>query len=148
VLLFDMRGYGASMERPDPSKLDLDVEAAVRFMKSRDYPLVYLVGADAGGTAALKVAARQELAAVITVSAPLFVQNQNGIDARPDLPNITEPKLFIAARDDAAAVNAVNTMMQLAPPPKESLILEGNAHGAALLDANTAKQLQTALLTR
>jgi esterase/lipase len=136
------------MERADPSKLDLDVEAAVRFMKSRDYPLVFLVGADVGGTAALKVAARQDLAAVVTVSAPLFVQNQNGIDARPDLPNITEPKLFIAAREDAPAVNAASTMMQLAPPPKESLILEGNAHGAALLDASIAKQLQSALLTR
>jgi alpha-beta hydrolase superfamily lysophospholipase len=148
VLLFDMRGYGASTERPDPSKLDLDVEAAVRFMKSRDYPLVYLIGADAGGTAVLKVAARQELAAVITVSAPLFIQNQNGIDARPDLQAITEPKVFVAARGDEAAVNAVNAMMQAAPQPKQSVIVEGTAHGAALLDANIAKQLQAELMTR
>ena len=146
VLLFDMRGYGASTERADPSKLDLDVEAAVRFMKSRDYPLVYLIGADVGGTAALKVAARQDLAGVVTVSAPLSVPG--GVDARGDLAGITEPKVFVAARGDADAVSAVNAMMQAAPQPKQSVILEGTAHGAALLDANIARQLQAELLTR
>ena len=148
VLLFDMRGYGDSTEARDASKLDLDVEAAVRFMKSRDYALVHLVGADAGGTAALKVAARQDLASVVTVSAPLFVQNQNGIDARPDLPNISESKTFIAAQGDQPAVDAVNGMMAAAPEPKESRILPGNAHGAALLESAAAKQLLADILTR
>jgi len=146
VLLFDMRGYGASTERADPGKLDLDVEAAVRFMRSRDYALYYLVGADVGGTASLKVAARQDLALVVTISAPLSVPN--GIDARADLAAISEPKVFIAARGDVEAVNAVNAMMQAAPQPKEGRIVEGSAHGAALLDATAAKQLQADVLAR
>ena len=146
VLVFDMRGYGDSTEAREAAKLDLDVEAAVRFMRSRDYALFYVVGADVGGTAALKVAARQDLAAVATVSAPLSVSG--GIDARSDLPSITEPKIFIAAQGDTAAVDAVNAMMAAAPQPRESRILPGNAHGAALLDAIAAKQLLADFLTR
>ena len=138
ILMFDFRGQGETRGPGDDGKLDLDLEAAVRFMKSRDYALVYVVGADAGGTAAIKVAARQDLAGIVVVSAPITVQG--GIDARADIVRVQEPKLFIAARGDADTVGAVNFFMLNAPEPKQSQLLDGGMQGSALLFA-AASQL-------
>ena len=91
ALTFDFRGYGESAGNKEPSKADHDLTYALLFMKSRDYPLVYLVGASMGGTAVLKVAAAQETAGIITISAPLSFM---GLDATGDLPEDQGPKVL------------------------------------------------------
>ena len=135
ALTFDFRGYGETGGSKDAAKIDLDLDAAVRFLKSRDYPLVYLVGASMGGTAALKVAARQDLAGVVSVSAPT---NFMGLDARQDVASVSERKLFIASRGDGDAPAAVTFFMQSAPDPKQSQLFDGSAHGSELLQGASA----------
>jgi esterase/lipase len=133
AVTFDFRGYGETGGSKDVSKIDHDLEAAVRFLKSRDYPLMYVVGASMGGTATLKVAARNELAGAVLVSAPT---NFMGLDARQDVSKVTEPKLFIASRGDDDAPAAVATFMQSSPEPKQSQLFDGSAHGSELLQGN------------
>lgn len=146
ALTFDFRGYGETGGARDVSKIDLDLEAAVRFVKSRDYPLVFVIGASMGGTAALKVAARQELTGVATLSAPLQIM---GLDARPDLANIRERKLFVAGRRDEGGVYAaaVAAMLEASPEPKQAQVYEDAAeHGTELLRGANAPAVKALLL--
>lgn len=136
TLTFDFRGYGETGGSRDVSRIDRDLAAAVLFLKSRDYPLIYLVGASMGGTAALKVAASQEVAGVVAVSAPVSFM---GLSAQSDVTRVTERKAFLASRNDPeGAAQALQQFMQLAPEPKESFLFEGSAHGTALLQGATA----------
>jgi alpha-beta hydrolase superfamily lysophospholipase len=146
ALTFDFRGYGETGGSKDTAKIDRDLESAVRFIRSRDYAQVYVFGASMGGTAALKVAARLDLAGVATLSAPTDFQ---GLDAKTDVKSVTEPKLFLAAKGDDGAPAAVDYFAQNAPGTETTQILEGSAHGTELLSgstATTAKQLLFTLL--
>ncbi|HLF71593.1 MAG TPA: hypothetical protein VI759_05520 [Dehalococcoidia bacterium] len=130
VLQFDFRR--------DISKIDHDLDAAVRFMKFRDYPRVYIVGVEEYGAAGLKVAAKEDLAGIVVIS-PIL--NATGQDPRADLANIKEPKLFIASSGDPSAA-AVALLMQSSPDPKQSKIFEGNACCMAILqNIEAARQL-------
>lgn len=83
ALAFDFRGHGESADGDaDLGKIDLDLEAAVAYARQRGYGRVYVVGASMGGTAALAVASRQDLAGV-------------------------EPLLFVAATGDQPYRRAV-----------------------------------------
>lgn len=139
AVTFDFRGYGETGGAKEPSKLATDLEVAVRFLKSQDWTLVYIVGSDIGGTAALKVAVNQDLAGVATVSS---VPNAgNGLDATSDIAKVVEPKLFMAGGTDMAANSAVITMSSSATDPKTTQSIAGtSAHGVALLQNETAKQ--------
>jgi hypothetical protein len=130
VLQFDFRR--------DISKIDHDLDAAVRFMKFRDYPRVYIVGVEEYGAAGLKVAAKEDLAGIVVISPVL---NATGQDPRTDLPNIKEPKLFIASSGDPSAA-AVTLLVQNSPDPKQSKIFDGQACCIAILqNIDAARQL-------
>ena len=144
ALTFDFRGYGETGGSKDVTKIDHDLSAALLFMKARDYPLIYLVGASMGGTAALKVAASQDVAGVVTVSAPVTFM---GLSAQADVPRITERKLFLASRNEAeGGAQAAQQLMQLAPEPKDSFVFEGSAHGTALLEGPNAAAFKDKLI--
>lgn len=148
ALTFDFRGYGETGDSREVPKIDRDLSAAVRFLKARDYPQVYLVGASMGGTAALKVAVAESVAGVVTVSAPVEFQ---GLDARSDVSNLRLRLLFIASRDDAGAPASAAYFMQNAPGQRDVQILEGSAHGTDLLkgaQAGAFKQLVLDFLNR
>ena len=135
ALTFDFRGYGETGGSKDTAKIDRDLESAVRFIRSRDYAQVYVFGASMGGTAALKVASRLDLTGVVTLSAPTDFQ---GLDARNDVKNVAEPKLFIAAKGDDGAPGAVDYFAQNSPGTKTTQLFDGSAHGTELLSGATA----------
>lgn len=144
ALTFDFRGYGETGGDKDISKIDLDLEAAARFIASRDYPEVYLFGASMGGTAAIKVASRLDLAGLVTISSPHLIMD---LDASTDIANVTEPKLFIAASGDAGGVyvEIIDSFMTLAPDPKERITYDESAHGTELLKTDVGSDLEEAL---
>jgi esterase/lipase len=144
ALTLDFRGYGETGGEKDISKIDLDLEAAARFIASRDYAQVFVFGASMGGTATLKVAARLDLAGIVTISSPHMIM---GLDASNDVANISEPKLFVAARDDAGGVyvQLIDTYMQLASDPKDSMIYEGSEHGTDILLGASGAELEALL---
>ena len=146
ALTFDFRGYGETGGEVDIAKIDLDVEAAARFIASRDYPEVYLFGASMGGTASIKVASRLDVAGLVTISSPHMIQ---GLDATTDIANVDEPKLFIAGSGDADGVfvTIIENFVALTPDPKESIIYEESAHGTELFGTESGAELEDALLS-
>jgi alpha-beta hydrolase superfamily lysophospholipase len=109
ALTFDFRGYGESAGTKSTATVQRDLAAALLFVQSRDFPLIYLLGPELGGIAALKVAAASDVAGVVTIATPLSLQ---GASVQADLPRIRERKLFIGAGADELAA--------LAPEPKET----------------------------
>ena len=142
ALTFDFRGYGETGGSKDVAKIDRDLESAVRFIRSRDYAQVYVFGASMGGTAALKVAARLDFAGVVTLSAPTDFQ---GLDARTDVKNVAEPKLFVAASGDNGAPGAVDYFAKNSVGPKTTQLYDGSAHGTELLSGSTAAAVKKLL---
>ncbi|MDI6858484.1 MAG: alpha/beta fold hydrolase [Dehalococcoidia bacterium] len=142
ALTFDFRGYGESDGEQELSLVDLDVEAALRAMRERGHDTVYLVGASMGGTASLMVAAREEVAGVVAISAPAQFE---GLNAEEVIAEVGEPKLFIAAEGDASATTSLETLFELAPEPKEQRVFGGSAHGTALLEEEHAAEVKAAI---
>jgi pimeloyl-ACP methyl ester carboxylesterase len=140
-LAYDFRGYRDSQGEVDIDNIDRDVQAALDFLKSGGVSKVFLIGASMGGTASLKIASREEVAGVITLSAPWAIE---GLDAREDVKTLSAPKLFIAARSDTNGFYArsVDLFDQTAPEPKERQIVDGSAHGTDLLSGDPGPRVQ------
>ena len=147
ALTFDFRGYGETGGSQDTARIDRDLVAAVRYLRERDYQRVILVGASMGGTAALKVAARDEfdglVAGVVAVSAP---ESFRGLVARDDVGNIEVPILFVASEGDGSAVDSLDSLYERASSFKEQQVFSGDAHGTDLLQGEHAEEFRALLL--
>jgi pimeloyl-ACP methyl ester carboxylesterase len=139
-LTFDFRGFGDSEGERGIPDIWRDVLAAIEFLRGEGVTAVVVIGASMGGTASLVAAARDDLAAVITLSAP---STFNGLLAPPEaLQVVDEPKLFIAAQgDDAAAATAQGFYAQ-SPGPKRVEIVTGDDHGTDLLEGHQAEAVR------
>jgi pimeloyl-ACP methyl ester carboxylesterase len=147
ALTFDFRGYGETGGSKDIAHIDRDLAAAVRYLREHGYQRVILVGASMGGTAALKVAARDEfkglVAGVVAVSAPQAFQ---GLVARDDVANIKVPMLFVASQDDGVAFESLEAFYDKATGPKQQQVYSGDAHGTGLLQSEHAAEFKVLLL--
>jgi alpha-beta hydrolase superfamily lysophospholipase len=132
VFTFDFRGHGLSDGSRDPARADLDLAGAIAKIRSLGATSVVVVGASVGGTAAIGVAAIEDLAGVVTISAPLQIDS---LDASRAVGRLGEPSLFIVAeRDDRAYVDAARSLHAAAPEPKKLEIVKGTgAHGTDLV---------------
>jgi pimeloyl-ACP methyl ester carboxylesterase len=146
ALTFDFRGYGETGGSKDIAHIDRDLAAAVTYLREQGYKRVILVGASMGGTAALKVAARDEfkglVVGVVAVSAPQAFQ---GLVAGDDVANIKVPMLFVASQDDGTAVESLQAFYDSATGPKQQQVYSGNAHGTALLESDHAAEFKALL---
>lgn len=138
-LSFDFRGYGESEGDPRIDEIWRDTLAAVRFMRERGHDEVVLIGASMGGTAALIVSAREDLASVVTLSAPSSFMGLTIVPEAVEL--IEEPKLFVAAEGDGLAATAAQQLYSLAPEPKRVEVVEGSDHGVELVGAPPVRNL-------
>ena len=87
----------------------------------------------------MKVASREEVTGVVTISAPPSIE---GLDATEDVTEISAPKLFIAARNDRYYARSVDLFDQTAPDPKERQIVDGGAHGTDMLSGDSGPRVQ------
>ncbi|MCA1831956.1 MAG: alpha/beta hydrolase [Actinomycetota bacterium] len=141
TLAFDFRGYGESKGKKDPSKNDVDLEAAIAEIKALGATKVFLVGASMGGTAALVVAAREELAGVVAVSVPTEFSD---IDALAAAPSIEEPLLLVAADGDPDGAATSARRLEAATGNSTLDVIRGSrAHGTDLLEGPTAGRVST-----
>ena len=132
LLTFDMRGVGETGGAKNDAQLDKDIEVAVNLVKSRDYPLVYVFGAGADAAlAAMKVAARNDLAGLATYSASAA--------GRTDIANVKEPKLLLANENNNEASAALSTLANAAPDPVRRVALASNPPAADPLSAADAR---------
>jgi pimeloyl-ACP methyl ester carboxylesterase len=129
-------GFGALTFnfREDRSKLDLDVRAAVKFLRGMGYPRIVCMGASMGGTASLKAAVDTDLAGVVVISS-LWTTGSGStggalVVSRQDLARLTLPKLFVTTDKDGNGVPAtMKAMYGAAPEPKALKIFPGTVHG-------------------
>ncbi|MBA2287863.1 MAG: alpha/beta hydrolase [Ktedonobacteraceae bacterium] len=143
VLAYDFRGNGDSQGQVDASTLAIDVHAAMTFVRQQGATKIVLLGASMGGTATLKAAAHEQLAAVITLSAP---QDFGVTISETDLKAINAPKLFINSQGDDYAADTMH-MYTLASPPKEIHLYPGSLHGVDIFDSEHGTDLTQRLLT-
>ncbi len=144
ALTFDFRGHGRSGGDKEVGIADADLSAALRFMRaSLERQNVFLIGASMGGTAALKVASREKLLGVVSLSAPASIR---GLSAIPDVPGITSPKLFIVAAADGTAAGDAERFFDLAAEPKQLEAVGGNRHGTNLLKGGEADRVRNLIL--
>ena len=148
VLTFDLRGYcpggdgGCSEGQKDVKAAPTDLTAALDFLSSDGPTRVALIGASVGGTAALMVASgRQDVPAVITLSAPEVLDR---LAAGPGvLTNITGAKLFIAGLGDpAGAAASAQYFYDQSPQPKRLEIVTADDHGTDLLSGSQGSHVE------
>ena len=142
VLTFDFRGHGVSGGDRNPSLAALDLAAAVAKIRALGANRVLVVGASMGGTAALVVASTEQLAGVVSISAPAQIDE---LDAGPAARRLDEPALFVVGeKDDNRYTDAARQFNAAAPQPKKLEVVAGtSAHGTALLnDQNVGSRVQ------
>jgi pimeloyl-ACP methyl ester carboxylesterase len=131
ALTFNFRSYGVSEgSRTDLGLIDLDLEAAVKFLRSLGASKVVLVGGSMGGTAALVTASRIPVDGVVAVSAPVLFE---GLDAKAAVPKLTAPALYIAADGDASAAADARTLTGLRAEQAREIVVGSSAHASELL---------------
>jgi len=144
VLTFNFRGYEASGGEKEFDRVDTDLAAAYRFMREElNIERVILVGARMGGTAALLVAQREPVAAVVSISSPATYQQ---LDTLEDIDRVTAPKLFISSEDDLNAARSQEQFWALAVEPKEQELYPGSAHGTDLFASPAGDAFEQRLL--
>jgi len=131
VLTYDFRGYGKSGGSKDVSKLDIDLAAALAYIKQYDPELLYLMGASMGGTASLVVASKESIDGVISFSSP---DEFEGVSAISVIGDIVAGKLFIASQGDEDAARSATEMYEKSMEPKQLEILEGDSHGTFIFE--------------
>ncbi len=142
VLAYDFRGLGDSEGQADFFKLDQDLTAAITFVKHMGAKKIVLLGASGGGAITLKVAARIQVAAVITLSADYFA----AAPTRQDVMSILAPKLFVSSQHDAYITNTMQLFAE-AKQPKELHLYPGMAHGTYLFGTTYGQDLIERLIT-
>lgn len=144
VLTFDFRGYGESTGEKEFDRVDVDVTAALHYLRDDlGIEKIFLVGASLGGTAALVVAEREPVAGVVAISAPAtYLQ----IDALSIVGSISAPKLFVTTADDVPAVRSESELWAQAGTPRQRVVYEGNAHGTDLFASPSAQALEDLLI--
>ncbi len=142
VMTFDFRGHGSSPGKKEAGIADADLTAAYRYLRkqSNNQGKIFLIGADLGGTASLKVASREETQGVISLSGPASIR---GLDVSSDVARITEAKLFIAAQSDVRPREAAQAMFDAAREPKQLQIVAGGSHGTDLLKGASADRVRS-----
>jgi pimeloyl-ACP methyl ester carboxylesterase len=144
VLTFDFRGYGESTGDKQFDRVDADLEAALAYMRETlEVDRIFLVGASMGGTASLVVAARENVAGVVSISSPAQFPP---LDALETMAEVRAPKLFITAEDDVPAVRSLEDLWEVAPAPKDQHVYEGDEHGTDLFAGMHAADLEQRLI--
>src|SRR4029077_318379 len=147
VLAFDFRGFGKSHGPGDSdmftAPVQLDVLAAVRYLRSKGAKTVAVMGGSFGGAAAAdaSIAARPgEINQLILLAA-----EGNGPAER-----IKAPLLIIVARDDANAdglrLPHIRAWFDRAPEPKELIVLDGSPHAQFLFQTDQADRVMKEVL--
>lgn len=142
ILAIDFRGFGCSTG-PGQSNFDSapfanDVLAAVRYMKANGAKTVSVVGASFGGAAAGDASIK---------SAPGEIESIVFLGAGPNLSaeKLKSRALFIVAREDhndsGPRLPGIRAQYEMAPEPKELIVLDGSAHAQFLFQTDQGPRI-------
>jgi pimeloyl-ACP methyl ester carboxylesterase len=148
VVAIDFRGRGRSRGGPDSDSRDdglhFDVLAAVRYLREIGAETVSVVGASLGGWAAARAAIEAPPGAIER----LVLLAHSAID-EPE--RLKGRKLFITSRDDLNSrgiprLEMIRQQYELAPDPKELIVLEGSAHAQFIFETDQGERLMHEIL--
>ena len=137
--------------RADRSKLDLDVRAAVGFLRDQGYQRIVCMGASMGGTACLKAAVDTDLAGLVVISS-LWTTGSGSTDgallvSRAETAPLTLPKLFVTTEKDGNGVPAtMHAIYEAAPGPKTLKVFPGTAHGTDIFTTPRGDEFRALLV--
>ena len=127
---FNFRGFRPSEGDKDIELIDRDLEGALEYLEGQGVEKFVIIGADMGGTAAIKVSAHRELLGLVAISAPVEIQ---GLFAEEDVAQVTAAKLFLVAEDDGSAQRSSGALFDAASSPRLLEVFNGSEHGTDLL---------------
>ena len=150
VLAIDFRGYGKSHGPGDAdplgAPLDLDVLAAVRYLRQTGAKSVSIVGGSMGGGAA---------GAASIASQPgegRLIDRLVMLGSAPYGPaeKLTSASLWIVARDDSSGdgprLPGIRAQYEKAPEPKKLIVLDGSAHAQYLFQTDQGGRVMDEIL--
>ena len=148
VLAIDLRGFGQSKRASQPQPPDdgqqLDVLAAVRYLRKTGSKTVSVVGGSMGGVAAADASVEckpGEIDRVVMIAS-------EGIE-KPE--RMKGRKLFITCRDDLGPggkprLDNIRDHYKKAPEPKQLVILDGSAHAQFIFATDQGERLMREIL--
>lgn len=130
ALAFNFRGYGQS-ESDDQAEFSVaeDVRAAINAANESGAEEVFVVGASMGGTGAVVAAASNDIAGIVTLSAPDVFEEVDAVSWADD---VEAPMLLIAADDDGTAAEDALAIAAASNQEPEVVVLSGGQHGTNL----------------
>jgi pimeloyl-ACP methyl ester carboxylesterase len=141
VFPFDLRGHGFSEGLQDHGKAAADMTAAVRAVRALGARKIVIGGASLGGIAAIVAAPRLRppVQGVVSVSGPAAIEGQ--LDARPVVPRLRVPTLYVAAEQDQSppydfAAEARELHDATGTADKRLELVPGSLHGTFLVDGS------------
>jgi pimeloyl-ACP methyl ester carboxylesterase len=147
VLAFDFRGFGESHgpgeKNFDSAPFQLDVLAAVRYLRAAGVKSISVVGGSFGGAAAGDAS---------IASRPGEIERIVMLGAAPNQPaeKLKSAVLFIVARDDAnddgPRLPGIKRQFEKAPEPKRLIVLDGSAHAQFLFQTDQAERVMQEIL--
>lgn len=149
ALTFDFRGNGKSSGSPDRNKLDLDLAAALQFIRDQGHTRIVCIGASMGGTTCIRKALDGEkFEGLVALGSAMITSYGPGIRvSEEELAFLTLPKLFITAEKDSdLVINDTTRMYESSPEPKALHLLPGSVHGTDLFDTDASDELTTILV--
>ncbi len=146
ALAFDFRGYGESGGDKKGELVDRDLKAALEFLRSEGVSRVFLVGASMGGTASLKLASREDVAGVVSLSAPVEFR---GISLEGE--QVRAATLLMATAGDQSAAESLGKMIDGGivggPELIERVLFDnGNDHGTNILIGENGASARQSIL--
>src|SRR5258705_9492452 len=124
-----------------------DLQGAIAYARGHGAQRIVLIGASLGGITVGKVAAAAHAACVVIVSAEQDLSDY-GLTVTPaELAAMTQPKLFVASRDDTnTPYELTRAFYERAPQPKQLHTFAGGVHGVRLFATAHAAELRDLLL--
>ena len=150
VLAIDFRGYGKSHGPGDAdplgAPLDLDVLAAVRYLRQTGAKSVSIVGGSMGGGAAgaasiaLQPGERRLIDRLVMLGSAPYGPAEK----------LTSASLWIVARDDSSGdgprLPGIRAQYEKAPEPKKLIVLDGSAHAQYLFQTDQGGRVMDEIL--
>jgi alpha-beta hydrolase superfamily lysophospholipase len=141
VFPIDLRGHGFSEGAQSHSRAAADLTAAVRAVRRLGARRIVIGGASLGGIAAIIAAPtlRPPVQGVVSVSGPAAIEGE--LDARPLVPRLRIPTLYIAAEQDQNgpydfAAEARELHDATGTTEKRLELVPGTLHGTFLVDGS------------
>jgi pimeloyl-ACP methyl ester carboxylesterase len=142
ALTFDFRGFTESEGTSGTEFADRDLLAAYRFLRP-SVSRIFIAGASLGAEAGILVAAREEVAGLICISAPTSF---GGLDVTDSIRHVRAPILFVTSAGDPLVGGQPEILYRLAQAPKSIEVYPGTAHGTAILFGPYGAELKALML--